>query len=102
MLFAKDLGPVAQNITKRKFLGCEIFTTSTSAPCKIERHTFNTVTNHLDNVPCYPNTISPKDNVEKEKGCNPSNGNTWGCYKWPIGCDKEFLSKRFCFKPCYS
>ncbi|KAG5041859.1 hypothetical protein JHK87_005774 [Glycine soja] len=34
MLFAKDLGPTAQNIAKRKLLGCEIRTVSTSAPCR--------------------------------------------------------------------
>ncbi|KAE9600758.1 putative chromatin remodeler Bromodomain family [Lupinus albus] len=33
MLFVKDLGPTVQNIAKRKLLGCEIHTASTSAPC---------------------------------------------------------------------
>ncbi|XP_047153013.1 protein polybromo-1-like [Vigna umbellata] len=106
MMFAKDLGPIAQNIAKRKFLACEILKkASGSAPCKIENDTFNifttssTICYHLDNVPSYPNTTSLTDNVDKEKGCNPLKGNTWECYKW---CDKEFLSKRFYFEPCYS
>ncbi|TKY69016.1 Bromodomain and PHD finger-containing protein 3 [Spatholobus suberectus] len=34
MLFVKDLGPIAQNIAKKKLLGCEIRTASTSAPCR--------------------------------------------------------------------
>ncbi|WVZ16225.1 hypothetical protein V8G54_009207 [Vigna mungo] len=105
MLFAKDLGPIAQNIAKMKFLGCEILKASASAPCKTEKDTFNIVTTssmisyHLDNVSSYPNTISLTDNVEKQKGCNPLKGYTWRHYKW---CDKECLSKRFSFEPCYS
>lgn len=105
MLFAKDLGPIAQNIAKMKFLGCEILKASGYAPCKTEKDTFNIITTssmisyHLDNASSYPNTTSLTDNVEKQKGCNPSKGYTWRHYKW---CDKECLSKRFCFEPCYS
>ncbi|KAK7382891.1 hypothetical protein VNO80_02044 [Phaseolus coccineus] len=105
MLFAKDLGPIAQNIAKRKILGCKILMTSTSAP-----YTSSMISYHLDHFHSYPSEIrSPREetsgreaakgilNVENNKGCNPLNGNIWECHKWPLRCDKEFLSKRFCF-----
>ncbi|XP_068472754.1 bromodomain-containing factor 1-like [Phaseolus vulgaris] len=121
MLFAKDLGPIAQNIAKRKFLGCKILTATTSIPYKTENDTFNIVTTssmisyHLDHFPSYPNEIRSLGeeiggreavkgilNVLNKKGCNPLNGKIWGYHKWPVRCDKEFLSKRFCFEPRYS
>ena len=42
MLFVKELGPTAQNTAKRKLLGCEIHTASTSVPWN--SNTFNAVT----------------------------------------------------------
>ncbi|XP_061357933.1 uncharacterized protein LOC133302204 [Gastrolobium bilobum] len=71
MMFVKDLGPTAQNIAKRKLLGCEIRTAaSTSAPWR--PNTFNTVPT--------PSLISQY----------PLEGNT---HMW---CDKVFPNQSFC------
>ncbi|KAE9621593.1 putative chromatin remodeler Bromodomain family [Lupinus albus] len=49
MLFVKDLGPTVQNIAKRKLLGCEIHTASTSAPCRPYSFSTTTALNRFDN-----------------------------------------------------
>ncbi|KAL2319450.1 hypothetical protein Fmac_028419 [Flemingia macrophylla] len=122
MLFVRDLGPTAQNIGKRKLLGCEIRTASTSVPCIPV--TSNTVTTsaaishyRLDQYPgysneirCPPERISGREkvegtlNVEKEKGCSPLDGNTLACHKWKwsLRGDKGFPNKSFCFHSCPS
>ncbi|OIW20137.1 hypothetical protein TanjilG_02113 [Lupinus angustifolius] len=49
MLFVKDLGPSVQNIAKRKLLGCEIHTSSTSTPTR--PYTFSTTTALMSQYP---------------------------------------------------
>ncbi|XP_014624283.1 transcription factor GTE12-like [Glycine soja] len=88
MLFAKDLGPTAQNIAKRKLLGCEIRTASTSAPCRPD------TSNGREKV---EGTL----NAEREKDCRPLDGNALGCHRLSLGCHKEFPNKSFCFDSSY-
>ncbi|KAK7350353.1 hypothetical protein VNO77_08879 [Canavalia gladiata] len=120
-LFVKDLGPIAQNIAKRKLLGCEIHTASTSAPCK--PNNCNTVTTSalmsqypLDQFPDYPKEmkipmekiVDKKEkveetlNTERDKGYSPLEGNTNGSQKWALGCGNVFPNQSFCFDSHYS
>ena len=60
MLFVKDLGPTAQNIAKRKLVGCEIHTASTSAPWRPK--TFNTDTSPISQYPLKLNRLPDHSN----------------------------------------
>lgn len=131
MLFVKDLGPIAQNIAKRKLLGCEIRTASTSAPCR--PNTFSPATALMSQFPLnrFPDhsneTGSPREkidlsggktsfisdktdnvkvggtlNADREKVCSPLEGNTQGSHRWSFGCDKVFSNQSFCSDSYYS
>ncbi|XP_027337171.1 bromodomain-containing protein DDB_G0270170-like [Abrus precatorius] len=117
MLFVKDLGTTAKNIAKRKLLGCEIRTASTSVPCTPNTSNYTVTASALmsqyplNRFPDYPNEMrSPMEkiasrregvegtlNTERESRCNPLEGNTQGSHGWPLGCDREFPNQSFCF-----
>lgn len=107
MLFVKGLGSTAQNIAKRKLLGCEIHTASTFAPCRPD--TSNTVTASalisrypLEQFPGYHNEIkNPRDKVEGTSNSERVKGSL-GSHRWSLGCDKEFSNRGFCFSLSYS
>ncbi|KAK7277057.1 hypothetical protein RIF29_18206 [Crotalaria pallida] len=132
MLFVKDLGPTAQYIAKRKLLGCDIRTASTSAPSL--PNTFSAGTALMSRYPlnpfhCQSNKMTSPgekidlseggpsyvndktDNVkvggtlsaDRVKGFSPLEANNaQGAHRWSFGCEKMFSNQSFCSDSCCS
>lgn len=112
MMFVKGLGPTAQNIAKRKLLGCEIHTASTDSPLKKPNPFSIGTTSTL--MSQYPNEMRAHSekidikiasggekvqgtfNAEREKGFSPLESNAQGNQRWSFGCNKVFPNQRFC------
>lgn len=115
MLFVKDLGPTAQNIAKRKLLGCEIRTASASAPgipntfapVLMSQNPLNWFLDHRNKMRSPVEKIDLESasegekvgrtsNAEREKNCGPLYGDTQQSHKWSLWCNKVFPNQNSC------
>ncbi|KAJ1377883.1 Bromodomain-like superfamily [Sesbania bispinosa] len=125
MMFVKDLGPTAQNIAKKKLLGCAIRTTSTYVP--LQPNTFDIVTtstamsqyplnqflDHHNEMRSSKEKINMEVangrekvegtlSVERDKGHSPLKCDTQGNHIWSLGCNKIFQNQSGCSNLHYS